>query len=334
MELKDKRYNEVKLIFKEDGHKYTDTFGNEYLSTTTFIHKYVPEFDKSYWLKFKAKELNISEDRLEKQWNTITEEACKEGTNYHNSLENGIKGASMFVDAVKYKLKPNGEMITVADIPNINEDVKPLDIKDFIEFTENKYPQIYEVFNYYIERGYKIYSEMGAFLIDYLISGCIDALCLRDDQFVIGDWKTNRKGLQFQSGYYKKDKSQKPHQETDVFVHTNENMYAPLSHLQNCNGNIYNIQTSLYALYVEHILNIPCAGIWLCHIDRDFVLNEYGMPKRFGDGLYHVKNNPSPSTTFYKMKYLKDECIKILGDRYKEVAATKILGDKLFKDEE
>lgn len=58
------------------------------------------------------------------------------------------------------------------------------------------------------------------------------------------------------------------------------------------------------------------------------------MPKRFGDGLYHIKTNPSPSTTFYKMKYLKDECIKILGDRYKEVAATKILGDKLFKDEE
>ena len=33
-------------------------------------------------------------------------------------------------------------MITVADIPNINENVKPLDIKDFIESTENKYPEI------------------------------------------------------------------------------------------------------------------------------------------------------------------------------------------------
>ena len=33
-------------------------------------------------------------------------------------------------------------------------------------------------------------------------------------------------------------------------------------------------------------------GIWLCHIDSDFELNEYGMPKRFSDGLYHIKENP------------------------------------------
>ena len=40
---------------------------------------------------------------------------------------------------------------------------------------------------------------------------------------------------------------------------------------------------------VETILGIPNAGLWLCHIDSDFVLNEYGMPKRFPDGLYYVK---------------------------------------------
>lgn len=330
MIIKDKRYNEVKLKFKEDEHKYTDTLGNEYVSTTTFLHRYVPVFDKSYWLRKKAKELNISEKRLEQQWDTIKDEACREGTNYHNGLENGIKGASMFVDAVQYKLKPNGEMVTVADIPNINENVKPLDVKEFIDFTENKYPQIYEVFNYYTERGYKIYSEMGAFLLDYLISGCIDVLCLRDDQFVLGDWKTNRGGLKFESGYFKKDKSQRPYQETDNWVTTSETLLAPLSHLPNCNGFVYNMQTSLYALYVEYILGIPCAGIWLCHIDRDFVLNEYGRPKRFSDGLYHIKNVPNSTTTFYKMNYLREDCIKILMDRRKEVEATKILGDKLF----
>ena len=57
MELLDKRYEQVRLIFHEEGHKYNDTFGNEFISTTTLLHKYAPEFDKDYWLKKKAKEL-------------------------------------------------------------------------------------------------------------------------------------------------------------------------------------------------------------------------------------------------------------------------------------
>ena len=51
LELKDTRYNDVKLIFKEDGHKYNDTNGNDYISTTTILHSLAPAFDKKYWLK-------------------------------------------------------------------------------------------------------------------------------------------------------------------------------------------------------------------------------------------------------------------------------------------
>lgn len=322
MQIRDTRYNDIRLTFKEENHSYTDSLGNAYLSTTTLLHRYAQEFDKSYWLKQKAKELHISENELEKQWNKITKEACEEGTKYHNGLEDGIKGASMFTDAVRYMRNSKGEMITVADIPNIDEIVKPLDLQDFREATENKYPQIYQVFQYYLDRDYKIYSEIGAFLIDYLLSGTIDVLCLRDDQFVIGDWKTNRGGLKFESGYYKKDKSVRPYQETRTWINKKEFLKAPVSHLPNCNGSIYNLQLSQYGFFVEYILNIPCAGLWLCHIDRDFVLNQYGMPRRFPDGLYHVKQNPEPKTTFHKMKYLRDEICAILKDRYLEVQAT------------
>ena len=329
MELRDKRYEEVKLIFKEDEHKYTDTNGRSYLSTTTLLHSYVHKFDKSYWLHKKAKELGISESALEKQWNTITKEACEQGTKYHNNLEDNIKAVSMFNGAVKYMKRDNGEMITVADIPDINQHIKQLDIKEFRDATENKYPDIYNVFQYYVDRDYKIYSEIGAFLIDYLISGTIDILCLREDQFVIGDWKTNRGGLKFEAGYYKKDKSVKPNQHTNEFVHKDEFLLPPVDHLENCNGSIYNLQLSQYALFVETILNIPCAGLWLCHIDRNFVLNEYGMPKLFVDG-YHTKPNPKPKTTFYKMKYLRDEIITILQDRRKALIAAGEFDNTLF----
>lgn len=330
LELKDTRYNDVKLIFKEDGHKYNDTNGNDYISTTTILHSLAPAFDKKYWLKKKAKELGMSEKRLEKQWQDITDEACTRGTKTHNGLEDGIKTSSMFKSAVKYMIRDNGEMITIADLPNINLNVKQLDIKEFIDATENKYPQVYDIFHYYTNAGYKIYAEIGAFLMDFLISGTIDVLCIRDDKFVIGDWKTNRGGLKFEAGYYKKDKTQKPNQLTNDWVTKKEFLLPPVNHLPNCNGSIYNLQLSMYAFMVESILGIPNAGLWLCHIDSDFVLNEYGMPKRFPDGLYHVKKNPVEKTTVYKMKYLKEEIIRILADRRKVVNANKTLQQTLF----
>ena len=330
MEVRDKRYEDVRLIFKEENHKYTDTLGNEYKSTTTLLHSYAKQFDREFWLKQKARELHTTPEKLAQQWDAITKEACEQGTAYHNELEDGVKGVSMFTDAVKYMMKPNGEMITVADIPNINENVKQLDIQEFKDATENKYPEIYNVFQYYVDRDYKIYSEIGAFLIDYLISGTIDILCLREDQFVIGDWKTNRRGLQFTAGYYRKDKTSRPYQETDTWVAKNEYLLPPVNHLPNCNGSIYNLQLSQYAFFVETILNIPCAGLWLCHIDRDFVLNQYGMPKRFSDGLYHIKDNPVPKTTFYKMRYLRNEIISILRDRRNEVIANINYNQTLF----
>lgn len=329
MEVRDSRYAEIKLIFKEDEHKYTDTRGKSYLSTTTMLHNYAPKFERSYWLRKKARELGISESALEKQWNNITKEACEQGTKYHNNLEDNIKAVSMFKGAVKYMKRDNGEMITVADIPDINQNIKPLDIKEFRDATENKYKDIYDVFQYYVDRDYKIYSEIGAFLIDYLVSGTIDILCLREDQFVIGDWKTNRGGLQFQSGYYKKDKSVKPNQHTNNFVVTNEFLLPPVDNLPNCNGSLYNLQLSEYALFVETILNIPCAGLWLCHIDRNFIKNQYGMPKLFVDG-YKTLPNPHPKTTFYKMKYLKDEIITILQDRRKVLVASGEFDNTLF----
>lgn len=330
LELKDTRYNDVKLIFKEDGHKYNDTNGNDYISTTTILHSLAPAFDKKYWLRKKSKELGISEKRLEKQWQDITDEACNRGTKTHNGLEDGIKTSSMFKSAVKYMIRDNGEMITIADLPNINLNVKQLDIKEFIDATENKYPQVYDIFHYYTNAGYKIYAEIGAFLMDFLISGTIDVLCIRDDKFVIGDWKTNRGGLKFEAGYYKKDKTQKPNQLTNDWVTKKEFLLPPVNHLPNCNGSIYNLQLSMYAFIVESILGIPNAGLWLCHIDSDFVLNEYGMPKRFPDGLYHVKKNPVEKTTVYKMKYLKEEIIRILADRRKVVNANKTLQQTLF----
>lgn len=322
LELRDKRYNDIRLVFDEPQHKYTDTLGNGYISTTTILHNYQPKFDKSYWLRKKSKELGISEKKLEQQWNTIKDEACERGSNTHNGLEDGIKGGSQFKKAIQYlEARQTGEMITVADIPTILGNYRLLDLSEFIELTENKYPQIYEVFQRYTDNGYQIYAEIGTFLIDFLVSGTIDVLLLREDKFVIGDWKTNRGGLKFEAGYFKKDKSQKPAQTTDIWVPKQDFLLPPVNNLPNCNGSVYNLQLSMYAYAVEFILGIPCVGMWLCHIDSDFELNEYGQPKRFPDGLYHIKENPKEKTTFHVMQYRKQEIELILNDRRMQLEA-------------
>lgn len=334
--LRDKRYEQVKLTFVEEGHKYFDSLGNIYKSTTTILGALHQKFDKKKWLHIKAKELGISEAELEKQWATITDEACARGTKTHNGLEDGIKGASKFKQAIQYlDNKREGEMITIADLARIDLNIKELSIKDFIELTDNRYPEIYNVLSWYVARGYHIYAEIGAFLIDYLVSGTIDVLLIRDDRHVIGDWKTNRGGLIFESGYFRKDKSQKPAQMTAEWVAKNDMLLPPVNNLPDCNGNVYNLQLSMYAYMVELILGIPNAGMWLCHIDSDFVLNEYGQPKRFPDGLYHIKDNPKERTTFYKLPYRKREIELVLADRLRQVQAAGVKQQfELFDNED
>lgn len=322
--LKDTRYVDMYLEFHPEGHRYNDSFGNQYLSTTTFLHRYAEEFDKKKWAKIKAKEYGITEKEVLKQWDRIRDEACERGTNTHDGLETGIKESSQFKDAIKYlNREKEGVMTTVADIPSFNANYCILDIEEFKDKTKNKYPKIYECFDAYTKAGYKIYSEIGMFLLDYLISGTIDILLIRDDGFIIGDWKTNRGGLKFGSGYFMKDKKQYPNQLTNTWIPKNETLKYPVNNLPACNGSIYNLQVSLYAFAVEQILDLNCKGCWLCHIDNDFVLNEYGQPKLFKDG-YHIKDEPVDIVKFYVMEYKKHEIELMLEDRKLEIKAKNV----------
>lgn len=333
--MRDTRYDKIFLYFKEEGHKYNDSLGNSYKSVTTLIHdNYVPKFDKKYWLHKKAKELGISEKTLAKQWQDITDEACERGTITHNGLENAIKEVSKFKNAIKYLTDVNtGRVISVADIPNFS--AKPLNIKQFKEATNNKYSEIYRVFDFYIQKGYTIYSEIGAFLIDYLISGTIDVLCIRDTDFVILDWKTNRNGLQFESGYFKKDKTTKPAQLTNEYVRKTEYMLPPLNHLPNCNGYHYTMQLSMYAKMVELILGIPCVGLGLCHIGSPFILNNYGMPFRDENNQYPIDPNGEETVQWHRISYLRREAEAVLNDRLIEIKSNNSLNPQktLFDDE-
>lgn len=318
----DNRYEQNFLFFEEEGHKYNDSFGNEYLSVTTLIHDYYNHFDADYWAHKKAREQGKSEKAIKAEWERIKNEACARGTKTHNGIEDAIKDVSKFKEAIKYLTESSsGRVITIADIPNLIP--QPLDIEKFKEATDNKYSEIYRVFEFYINKGYTIYSEIGAYLMDYLISGTIDIFCYRPTDFVILDWKTNRDGLKFEAGYYKKDKSTIPNQLTNEWVHQhNKKMLPPVAHLADCNGMHYSLQLSMYAIMAEIILGIPCCGLGLCHIGSPWVLNKYGQPYRDVEG-YHVDENGEETVKWYKINYLRTEVINLLKDRQYKLAANK-----------
>lgn len=315
----DNRYKDNFLFFDEGPHKYTDTLGNEYRSVTTLIGDYYNHFDADYWAHKKAREQGKSEKQIRAEWDRIKDEACERGTATHNGIEDAIKSVSKFKEAIKYlEEAKSGRCITIADIPDLIP--RPLDVEEFKTATNNKYPEIYRVFDFYTERGYTIYSEIGAFLIDYLISGTIDIFCYRPTDFVILDWKTNRDGLKFEAGYYKKDKSTIPNQLTNEWVKKRQSMLPPLNHLDDCNGMHYTMQLSLYAIMAEIILDIPCIGLGLCHIGSPWVLNKYGQPLRDNEG-YHVDPDGEETVKWFKIQYLKNEAKALLKDRYYRLKA-------------
>lgn len=315
----DNRYKDNFLFFDEGPHRYTDTLGNEYRSVTTLIGDYYNHFDADYWAHKKAREQGKSEKQIRAEWDRIKDEACERGTATHNGLEDAIKNVSKFKDAIRYlECTKSGRCITIADIPLLLP--KPLNVEEFRDATQNKYPEIYRVFDFYTERGYTIYSEIGAFLIDYLISGTIDIFCYRPTDFVILDWKTNRDGLKFEAGYYKKDKSTIPNQLTNEWVKKRQSMLPPLNHLDDCNGMHYTMQLSLYAIMAEIILDIPCVGLGLCHIGSPWVLNKYGQPLRDNEG-YHVDPDGEETVKWFKIQYLKNEAKALLKDRYYRLKA-------------
>ena len=318
----DARYKQNFLFFEEEGHKYNDTMGNEYLSVTTLIHDYYNNFDAAYWAHKKAREQGKSEKAILAEWDRIRDEACSRGTKTHNGLEDAIKEVSKFKKAIQYLTDTtSGRVITIADIPALIP--QPLDVDKFIEATDNKYPEIYRVFKFYTDKGYIIYSEIGAYLMDYLVSGTIDIFCYRPTDFVILDWKTNRDGLKFEAGYYKKDKTIIPNQLTNEWIpQPRKKMLPPVSHLADCNGMHYSLQLSMYAIMAEIILGIPCYGLGLCHIGSPWVTNKYGQPLRDDEG-YHVDPNGEETINWFKINYLRNEVIALLKDREYKLRANK-----------
>ena len=300
------------IYFNEKEHKYTDDLANPYISCTTLVSEYINKFDEELMSERCAKAgrngnpkyAGKTATQLKSEWATTRILACARGNERHDFLENTIKDSNGYkkIEGTRYI---NDRIYTIADI--LEDDSYGRVYLDFFVKTgiKEKYPQIYILIKYYVEQGYKIYSEVCAFNYDCKISGLIDLLLIKDDTFVIIDWKTNKADITWTSGYYQKDAEGNL---TDNFVEKNEYFKYPLVHIPDSIGHHYTLQLSIYNYLVEgfglkHISNMLCHIRYETHTDDSKILKI--LPELYG----------KEKVDFVPINYLKDD-VKLLFEHY------------------
>lgn len=297
----------VELYFDEAQHKYTDNRGNTYTSVTTLLGKYEEKFDTKKMAricelsgkrgnpKYKGKTAKM----LELEWSKTSKDACDYGNEKHNYLETSIKDSTGFRIGVKGKIKDK-QLITIEDIiehPGFGE----LKLDYFIITKINiLYPSIFAIIVKLVEQGYRIYAELGAFKYDRLISGLIDLFLIKDREFIIIDWKTNKADISYEAGYWETDE----HGElTGVFINTYKTFLEPIKHLPASVGYKYTLQLSEYA-YLAECFGLTCKALLLCHIRREQILDP-----NTGTLVDRVDLHP--------IKYMKTEAQALVEHHYK-----------------
>ena len=296
----------MEIFFNQKLHKYTDENGFVYQSVTSLIEKFKNKFDAKFWLKAKGIELFYKENYGEELWYNILEDYKKEHKqNAWKVLVQDVEKEVQLPDLSPYMKKvskewkkKNDDSIITGNIkhdffeksineslrigfvakPNISRAVTIRDILDgdyrntanniaYFKSWKNQYPRIYRTFCNYIERNFRIYSEIVAFSHLYKVCGTIDVPVLNfiDKTFYIDDWKTNEKELKDQAGYYKKENGVV----TDRWIRTYETMKYPLNNLEQCDISTYTLQLSLYAFMVESITGFRCLGLTINHINSE-----------------------------------------------------------------
>lgn len=204
------------IKFIDKSHQY---FLNKRLltSVTTWIHKFQEPFDEDYWSLRKAEELGISQAEMKAEWDAINLKSQIKGTCIHNYIEN------LFNNKIF-------DFPSSSELPkNIHEEVHEefIKIRQFID-------------NFYVDTKGKLIPIKNEYVMydpELGIAGMTDMLFynVRYDYFQIFDWKTNKR-LRTESEFGKKLK-------------------GPLSHLDDCEMEIYSLQLSTYRYIIER--NIP-----------------------------------------------------------------------------
>jgi len=289
------------LYFNEADHIYTNEVGLQYTSMTTVIGKYEHPFDtkakaqacyNKYYRRVGHRYYNMTVPMILDNWGILNADSLDRGNDRHNFLEDLVKESSGYNRTGK-RLFINDRIYTIEDILQHHQ-YGIVSIDYFIKKgLHERYPDIFAILKWHHDNGYRIYSEIGVFNNELMVSGLIDILLVKGNSFRILDWKTNKAKLHFDSGYYKRDSDGK---NTTLWVPNDDRFKAPLAHIPESHGNTYTLQLSGYAWLIEQF-GLKLDILILCHI-RPEELDEFGN--------IH-KGDENDIVDIVPIKYFKDD---------------------------
>jgi hypothetical protein len=95
------------MRFNEEKHIYTNDEGEQYLSVTSFVKKFVKPFDKMKVAKKYAKKRKLSVEDVLADWEKAGQDAINKGTKYHKLQEDFLLNLGfMVLDNTEYPIVP------------------------------------------------------------------------------------------------------------------------------------------------------------------------------------------------------------------------------------
>ena len=263
------------LQFKEEGHLYesTDSDNIEWRSVTSLIGMLKPKFDAEEQAKKSSK-------NKRSKWYGMTPKEILQA--WDNESNRAIKLGNFY---------HNQREADILDFKTIERDgievpiIKPL----YNEDTGAKIAPEQK-----IEDG--VYPEHMVYLKSAKICGQADLVEIIDGAINITDYKTNKEiketGFTNWEGITSK-------------------MYNPVSHLDDCNLNHYNLQLSIYAYIIKnHNPKLKIGKLQIQHVK----FKQIGEDKNGYPINEHINGEPVlDEIIMYDLPYLKNEVISIIN---------------------
>ena len=277
------------VAFNDEAHAYWNVNDSsiKYISVTTLIEKYVPKFDKEFVSRYKALERLIPAESWKKEKGSIWKShKIPNGILevYNISEEDLNKTQQDILDEwqqINRESCERGTKIHAMLENSFYEGGNNVSLSKFGIGGKFQCKKDYSELNleYGVYPEYLIYYDNPK--LDIHIAGQIDLLIKDGNDILIGDHKTNRK-LDFKSFFNSSTRS-------------SEKMKYPLTGLDNCNFNHYQLQLSLYAWMINKI-------------NPDF-----NIKRLFINHYDHEGNN-----NIYEVQYLKADVEKMLAHYAKQ----------------
>ena len=261
------------IIFKEEGHVYesNDNDDIQWVSVTSLVGKFKPKFDRDGQAKKSSK-------NKRSKWYGMTPKEILEA--WDNETKRAIKLGNF------YHNQREADMLGLDTIGKYGVEVpiiKPIIDEKGIKIAPNQK----------LEEG--VYPEHLVYLKSAGLCGQADVVEVVNGYININDYKTNKeikeKGFTNWEGITKK-------------------MYKPISHLDDCNLNHYNLQLSIYA-YIIKKLNpkLKIGKLTIQHVKfKQVGEDSNGYPIN-----EHVNGEPVlEEIKIYELPYLKDEVTSLI----------------------